>query len=98
MHPTTHPDTILAALSVRGLLELVDAVCARRGVTRQELCGRGRSRAVAGARHELWWLIRHHPQRRYSCSEIGRLVHRDPTSILHGVAAHQRRQPTAVPD
>jgi chromosomal replication initiation ATPase DnaA len=97
MPPTTHPDAIVAALSVRGLLGLVDAVCAHRGVTRQELCGRGRSQAVAAARHELWWLIRHHPERCYSCSEIGRLVHRDPTSILHGIAAHQRRQPTPAP-
>lgn len=94
MHPNTHSDAILAALSVRGLLDLVDAVCARRGVTRQELCGRARSQAVAMARHELWWLIRYHPERCYSCSEIGRLVRRDPSSILHGIAAHQRRQLT----
>ena len=97
MLPTTHPDAVLAALSARGLLELVDSVCARRGVTRQELCGRARSQAVASARHELWWLIRHHPERCYSCSEIARLVHRDPTSNLHGIAAHQRRQLTPTP-
>jgi chromosomal replication initiation ATPase DnaA len=94
MYPTVHPDAILVALSARGLLELVDAVCARRGVTPEELCGRGRSHAVVTARHELWWLIRHHPERCYSCSEIGRLVHRDHASILHGIAAHQRRQLT----
>jgi chromosomal replication initiation ATPase DnaA len=83
-------DPILHELSIRGLLELADAVCSRRGVTRDELCGRGRSRAVAAARHELWWLIRHHPERCYSYWEIGRIVSRDHATVLHGVAAYQR--------
>ena len=91
MNSPTHSDAILAALAVRGLLQLVDAVCARRGVTRQELCGAGRTRAVASARHELWWLVRNHPERHYSYPEIGRLFHRDPSTIVCGVAAHQRR-------
>ena len=97
MNAAAHPDAILAALSVRGLRELVDAVCVQRGVTPHELCGRRRTQAVAAARPELWWLIRHHPHRRYSWSEIARIVHRNPASILHGVAAHQRRcQPAAA--
>ena len=74
MTPPTHADAILAALAVRGLLHLVDAVCSRRGVTRDELCGPGRTRAVTSARHELWWLVRHHPERRYSYHEIARLL------------------------
>jgi len=99
MTTASHPDAILTALSLRGLRDLVDTVCARRGVTPQELCGRQRTLAVAAARHELWWLIRHHPHRRYSCSEIARIVHRNPAAILHGVAAHQRRcQPAPVDD
>jgi chromosomal replication initiation ATPase DnaA len=91
MTTASHPDAVLAQLSLRGLRELVDDVCVRRGVTPQELCGFQRTQAVAAARHELWWLIRHHPQRCYSCSEIARIVQRDPASILHGVAAHERR-------
>jgi chromosomal replication initiation ATPase DnaA len=82
--------TVIDQLSIRGLLELADTVCARRGVTRQELCGRGRTRAVAAARHELWWLIRHHPERRYSYAKIARIVGFDHATIVHGVAAHQR--------
>jgi chromosomal replication initiation ATPase DnaA len=91
MSAPAHPDAILAALCVRGLRELADAVCARRGITPLELCGRQRTQAVAAARHELWWLIRHHPHRCYSWSEIARIVQRDPASVLHGVAAHERR-------
>lgn len=90
-----HPDAIVAALSVRGLLDLVDAVCAARGVTRHELCGHTRTRAVAAARQELWWLIRHHPERRYSFPEIARIVGRDRTTVAHGIAAHRRRQAQA---
>lgn len=93
MKPTA---TVLAALHRRGLLELVDHVCVRRGVTQEELCGRHRTQAVTAARHELWWLIRHHPQRRYSYSEIARLVQRDHTTVLHGIAAHERRHAAAL--
>lgn len=90
-------DVILRQLSIRGLLDLADAVCARRGVTRDELCGRSRSRAVAAARQELWWLIRHDPERHYSYCEIARIVGYDHTSVVHGVAAHHRLTPPAVP-
>jgi chromosomal replication initiation ATPase DnaA len=84
---------VVDALQIRGLLDLVDTVCARRGVTRDELCGRGRTQAVAAARHELWWLIRHHPDRRYSYCEIAHLVCRDHATVLQGIAAHDRLQP-----
>jgi chromosomal replication initiation ATPase DnaA len=90
MTPSTYSDAIITALSTHGLLNLVDAVCDHRGVTRHELCGRGRSRAVAAARHELWWLMRHHPDRCYSYSEIARIVGRDHATVLHGVAIHAR--------
>jgi chromosomal replication initiation ATPase DnaA len=89
---STRSETIISALAMRGLLELVDAVCAHRGVTRDELCGRSRTRAVAAARHELWWLMRHHPDRCYSYSEIARIVGRDHATVLHGVAIHTRSQ------
>jgi chromosomal replication initiation ATPase DnaA len=92
----TQPETIVAALSIRGLLDLLDFVCARRGVTRSELCGRARTQAVAAARHELWWLIRNHPERRYSYPEIARIVGRDTATVMHGIAAHQRRQRPAL--
>jgi chromosomal replication initiation ATPase DnaA len=90
MTTASSPSTVIHQLSIRDLLALADAVCARRGVTRHELCGRGRTRAVAAARHELWWLIRHHPERRYSYSEIARIVGFDHATILQGVTAHQR--------
>ena len=83
---------VIANLKIRGLLDLVNQVCVRRGVTIEELCGRGRPRSVARARHELWYLMIEHPERYYSHSEVGRLFERDPTSIMSGVRGHRRRQ------
>lgn len=82
---------VLGNLTARGLLELLDEVCSRRGVTRDELCSRRRSRALSQARHELWCLILEHPDRHYSHNELGRLFERDHTTILSGVRTHRRR-------
>lgn len=95
MSTPRQPEAIIAALSVRGLLDLVDSVCASRRVTRQDLCGRDRSRALSAARQQLWWLICNHPERRYSPQEIARIVGRHRTTVLFGIAAHQRRQAAA---
>lgn len=92
MSPSREADAIIASLAVRGLLDLADAVCKAHGVTRQQLCGRGRSRVASAARQELWWLIRNHPERRYSFLEIARMVRRDHSTIFQGIAAHLRRQ------
>jgi chromosomal replication initiation ATPase DnaA len=88
---------VVQALAARGLLELLDRVCAQRGVTRSELCGDARTQSVAAARQELWWLIRHHPDRSYSFVEIARFFGRDHTTVLHGVAAYERRCAASAP-
>ena len=81
----------VAALSSRHLLPLAKEVCASRGVLLHELLGATRSRSVVRARHELWWRVRHHPDRCYSLPEIGRLFGKDHTTILAGIEAHARR-------
>ena len=86
----TATEALIDGLRRRGLFAIVETVCERRGVTPDELCGRARSQSVARARHELWWTIRALPDRHYSCPELGRIFGRNPTTILHGVAAHQR--------
>lgn len=87
---------ILADLDARDLLELVTNVCRTRGVLLHELCGRTRSQSVSHARHETWWLLRHHPERDYSLSEIGRLFGRDHTTVRHGIEIHRRRVSVAA--
>jgi chromosomal replication initiation ATPase DnaA len=83
-------------LRARDLLALLDEVCKRRGVTLHEVCGRARSQAVSHARQELWWRIRHHPEHDYSYPEIARLFARDHTTIMAGIAAHERRASVAL--
>lgn len=84
------PETIARELSERALLPLVLLVCERRGVLLDELCGRCRSRAVASARHEIWYLLRHDPAKCFSFLEIGRIFDRDHTTIRSGILAHAR--------
>ena len=96
MQTPSSPDAVLSQLAARGLLGLLDEVCVRRGVTRAELCGRGRTRAVAAARQELWSLIREHPSRNYSYLEIARFFRRDHSTVVCGISAHRRRQPAAA--
>lgn len=82
---------VLERLEIRDLLQLAREICARRGVVLDELCGDSRACSVSRARQELWWRIRHHPERHYSCSEVARLFGRDPTTVLAGIEAHRRR-------
>jgi len=87
---------VLEALRARDLLDALDDVCRRRHVTRDDLCGRGRTRAAASARQEIWWLLRHHPELNFSFADIGRLFDRDHTTIMAGVDAHERRRRLAA--
>jgi len=82
---------VLAELDARGLLPLLQEVAAARGVTLLEICGRSRTRAVARARHELWWRIRRDPARFYSDCEIARFFARDHFTVNQGIRAHERR-------
>ena len=90
-------EEIVAELAVRDLLVVVDDVCRARRVTREELCGRGRTKAVASARRELWWHLRHHPELSFSYEEIGRLFNRDHATVISGVRAHERHRSAAEP-
>lgn len=87
---------IIEALVARDLIGLVDHVCRARGVTREDVCGRGRTKGVALARHELWWHLRHHPDLKLSYEEIGRLFERHHSTVLDGVRAHDRSRPTPI--
>ena len=81
----------IEALRDRHLDGLAREVCTSRGVLLREVLGASRSRSVVRARHELWWRIRHLPDRCYSSPEIGRLFGRDHSTILAGIEAHAAR-------
>ena len=83
--------SIIDGLRARDLLGILQEVCRRRGVTVGELCGPGRTRAVACARHEVWWTLRHDPAHHFSLTEIGSLFGRDHATVHHGIHAYRRR-------
>jgi hypothetical protein len=95
---TSSVDASLAALRAHDLLLLVESVCARRGVTVPQVCGRVRSQNVCRARQEAWWRIRHHPTRNYSYHEIATLFGRDHSTVKCGIDSYQRAlsKPTAT--
>lgn len=84
-------DPVVDALYRRGLLPLVDEVCALRGVTRAEVCGRARTKAVAQARAEVWFRMRTMPGRAYSLTEIGIIFGRAHETVMSGIKAHVAR-------
>jgi chromosomal replication initiation ATPase DnaA len=94
---TTAVHSFVAALQIGGLLRLVEQVCLQRGVTLPEVCSRARTQNVARTRHEIWWRIRHLPERQYSYAEIGALFGRDHSTIKCAVDAFQRRLPNRLP-
>lgn len=76
---------VITALGERGLLSMLDDVCRRHHVTREEVAGRTRTRSVSFARQDLWSRLR--KQLGFSYAEIGRLFARNHTTVLHGVRA-----------
>jgi chromosomal replication initiation ATPase DnaA len=90
-HDDVAAQLVFGALSERDLTDLLDDICERRRVTRLDVCGLLRTRAVAHARHELWWRLRNHPELTFSLEEIGRIFRRHHVTILQGVRAHAAR-------
>ena len=82
--------SIVEALATRDLLNVVDDVGRARHVTRDEICGGVRTKAIVAARHEVWWRLRHHPELSFSYQEIARLFGRDHTTVLSAVRAYDR--------
>lgn len=89
-----NPSMILEALAARDLIGLLDTVCQARGVTREEVCGRRRTKNVASARQELWWHLRRSPGMSYG--EIGLLFGRNHTTVMAGIRAFERTRVDAA--
>ncbi len=58
-------------------------VCSATGVSKRELLAHNRSRKIVNARHMAMWLLRRHTF--LSLPAIGRILHRDHSSVLNGV-------------
>lgn len=70
--------------------EIVEEVAAAYGIGVREIYGRRRHRYVAWPRQEVMWRLR--LEKGWSYPDIGDFLrHRDHTTIIYGVRAHQKR-------
>lgn len=68
---------------------IVQEVGEKHGLTREQLCGEGRAKHLAWARHEMFWRLRR--ETTWSLPRLGRALNRDHTSLLNGIRKHQAR-------
>jgi len=83
-------ETLREGLAARDLLELVADVARQHGATVDEVLAQDKTPRVSHARQAVWHALRHHPERRYSYPDIGRLFGRDHSTIIYGVRAYER--------
>jgi chromosomal replication initiation ATPase DnaA len=84
-------DAVIEDLRAHELFDLLEDVRRRRGVALTDICGDCRTQSVAAARREIWWRIRHHPERCYSLLEIARFFGTDHTTVRAALLAYQCR-------
>lgn len=78
---------VIAELRQRDLFEIVERIARRFNVTAREVCGHGRSKPVAMARHAVWaelYALGH-----WSYPRIGQLFRRDHTTIVTAVRKYR---------
>ncbi len=97
MKVTRTPEEIAHLLSVVDLLEVAEDICRNYGVRLGDVVQRDRHKSIVAARFAIWYAMRHHPDRCYSWHDIARLWGCDHTSVIHGVAMHQKRTGGALP-
>jgi chromosomal replication initiation ATPase DnaA len=69
--------------------EIISEVAKRHGVTPIAIISDRRNTKLVAARHEAMWRARN--ETTYSLPRIGRAFRRDHTTVLHGVAKHEKR-------
>ena len=84
-----HHRRVSIRLTRHTLSRVLEVVASRHGLTPDEVLSQRRTRRIAYGRQELMAELR---RLRYSLPEIGRMLGKDHTTVLHGVRAHERRQ------
>ncbi len=76
------------------LRRIIFEVAAKTGHSVQSLLCARRSAPLVRARHEVWWRARNETQ--FSLPQIAAAYNRDHTSIMHGIAMHEKRMAEAM--
>ena len=94
-HPCLHASDRERAAQIAGHLDpaalrLAQEWCEACGTTLDAMRGHNRQRAMSEARQGLMWILHHRAGLPYAA--IGRALGRDHTTVMHGVAAEDRRR------
>ena len=90
-YQTEYPD--LSKSYFRDIITpLVAQVCGERGMAVKDILGHCRTKRVTDARH---WVFYEAHKRGIPYAEIGRLMNRDHTTVIHGVAKEEQRRNAA---
>jgi chromosomal replication initiation ATPase DnaA len=82
-------DSGYQAEAVTNLRLIVAATATKHGVEPKDVFGHSRRAPIARARQEVMYRARLMGK---SLTEIGKLLRRDHTTIMHGIAAHMKRE------
>lgn len=77
------------AFSLAGLADVLDEVCRKHRLIPAQVLSRRRFAPFVRARHELGWRLV--VERGLSTTQAGRLLDRDHSSIVQGMATHEKR-------
>lgn len=68
---------------------IASEVIRKHGVSVQEMRGQRRDKVATAARQETMYRLQH--EAGMSAAAIGRILHRDPTTVASGIEAHKKR-------
>lgn len=87
--PAEDKDRLRVMLARKSTSRVLQEVCDEYDVTPVEIISTSHSKRVVVPRHKLYWrLVK---ECGLSNSEVGRLLHRDHSTIIVGIRQHQRR-------
>lgn len=75
------PDSLRSSITAD---QIIDAVCAHYDINPAVLCQSNRRRDIVIARNVCWHLMRRLMKRIY-LTEMGRMFHKDHTTVIHGL-------------
>lgn len=70
---------------------LVPALCAEFNVAEADLFSRRQTRPISRPRHIMVWLLRNHPEARFSYPIIAKYIDRDHTTVMVGEESAKHR-------
>jgi chromosomal replication initiation ATPase DnaA len=68
---------------------IIREIAEKHGLTRAQIGSNSQLRRIAWARQEAMYVLR--TQRKLTTTQIGRMLRRDHSTVIHGICAYMRR-------